>query len=659
MSRILFAVTVFALTAQAAVWSGSAYSSTPPTGPKLEEAPLVPRPTTSTVAPDRLLVRFRPGVSSPDIARVLRQHSASEARFHARSQLHEISVTPADAASTLAALRGDPAVEEAGYSHVARIDYVPNDTNYSYQWSMPDTVGGSRAEPAWDIATHHGQGVVVAVIDTGVAYEDYTGPGPINPSTVYKQAPDLADKTFVSPWDFVNGDAHPNDDNGHGTHVTGTIAEDTNDNYGVAGVAYDATIMPLKVINFDGSGNDADLIDAIYYAVDHGANVISMSLEFQGTGAPDALGNYCAEVVGLPDALDYAYDHGVTVVAAAGNEGAIVTCPAAYPTVIAVGATRFDGQTTSYSNFGPPLDIVAPGGDPNVDQNGDGFSDGVPQETFCYDYFTLLLQQDYEPFCDIFESGTSMATPHVAGAAALLLGEDSSLTPDEVRGYLQSTARDRGPAGWDEHHGWGALDIYTAVASLLGIGPTATPTATATSAVTATKTASSTATTTFTPTPTATNTPVSTPTATATATPTATATITHTPTPSPSNTATATLTPSPTATVDPAHDTDGDGCPDLRELGSDHHTGGQRAPLDYWDFFNVTSDRQVDLSDTIFVLNAFGLMPGADGYDAALDRYVPDLGEPWKSAAALDGSGIDLTDALANLASFGDDCSGP
>ena len=383
-----------------------------------------------------------------------------------------------DALAALAGYRADPAVESASYSHVARITYTPNDTNYSHQWNMHDTVGGSRAEKAWDIATHRGQGVVVAVIDTGVAYENFTGPGPINPDTSYTKAPDLAAKTFVSPWDFVNNDAHPNDDNGHGTHVTGSIAQDTNNGYGVAGVAYNATIMPVKVIDWSGSGDDANVMDAIYWAVDHGAKVISMSLEFQNTGSPDGGGNYCTEITGLPAALDYAYAHNVTVVAAAGNEGGTVTCPGAYPTVIGVGATRFDGQTTSYSNFGPTLDIVAPGGDPSVDQNGDGFTDGVPQETYCDDYFTLLLLQDYggassSGFCDIFESGTSMATPHVAGAAALLLGENASLTPDQVRNYLQSTARDRGPAGWDDHYGWGALDAYAAVASLLGITPTA------------------------------------------------------------------------------------------------------------------------------------------------------------------------------------------
>ena len=302
------------------------------------------------------------------------------------------------------------------------------------------------------------------------------------------------------PWDFVNDDVHPNDDNGHGTHVTGSIAQDTNNGYGVAGVAYNATIMPVKVIDWSGSGDDANAIDGIYWAVDHGAKVISMSLEFQNTGSPDGSGNYCTEITGLPAALDYAYAHNVTVVAAAGNEGGTVTCPGAYPTVIAVGASRFDGQTPSYSNFGPTLDIVAPGGDPSVDQNGDGFTDGVPQETYCDDYFTLLLLQDYggassSGFCDIFESGTSMATPHVAGAAALLLGENASLTPDQVRNYLQSTARDRGPAGWDDHYGWGALDAYAAVASLLGITPTPTPTGTPT------------ATTTNTPTPTVTPTP--------------------------------------------------------------------------------------------------------------------------------------------------------
>jgi len=487
--------------------------------PPLSEAAVAGGATAGAVWPGRIVVRFKAGAQTTAVRVQNAAFGAQELASHPRSGLTELQLpAAADTAAVLAAYRRSPLVEAAGYSYVARALETPNDTNYSYQWDLQDTAGGMWAQSAWDVATNRGQGVVVAVIDTGVAYEDYTGPGPINPSTVYRKAPDLAAKTFVAPTDIANRDGHANDDNGHGTHVAGTIAEDTNNNYGLAGVAYNATIMPIKVLQFDGTGADADLVDALYYAVDNGAKVINMSLGFTGTGTPDGSGTPCTEIVGLNAALDYAYSRGVVIAAAAGNDGSnVVTCPAAYPTVIAVGSTRFDGTRPSYSNTGSALDVAAPGGDPNVDQNGDGYSDGVVSETYCYDYFTLLILQSYDAFCDVFMSGTSMATPHVAGLAALLLGEAPSLTPDQVRAYIESTGRDRGAPGWDPAYGWGEVDAYAAVLALKGA--TATPTATATSTAPATPTATGTppadtptstgtATATNTSVPTATNTPV-------------------------------------------------------------------------------------------------------------------------------------------------------
>jgi subtilase family protein/fibronectin type III domain protein len=203
--------------------------------------------------------------------------------------------------------------------------------------------------------------------------------------------------------------------------------------------------------------------------VDNGADVISMSLGFPGTGAPDGNGEVCNEIIGLNAALDYAAANDVTVIAASGNDGAnTVLCPAAHPSVIAVGATKFDAQVTSYSNEGAALDIAAPGGD-FVDQSGDGQIDGVLQESFCYDGTIMLWLNLYGSFCDVYNMGTSMATPHVSGVAALLLGEDPTLTPSQVRALLEGTARDQGTPGRDDTYGWGVLDAAGAVASLLGV----------------------------------------------------------------------------------------------------------------------------------------------------------------------------------------------
>jgi serine protease len=417
-------------------------------------------------------------------------------RDHTRSGLEVFSFPNNDAANqALNALSRNPLVEALAPTLTETIFDTPNDTNYSYQWHLQDTAGGVRAEPAWDLAPNRGSGVVVAVIDTGVAYETYTRPATVGlPTLAFQQAPDLAGISITAPMNYYFDDTHANDDHSHGSHVTGTIAQTTNNAYGVAGIASNVTIMPIKVLDYNGEGIDADLVDAIYYAVDNGADVISMSLGFTGTGSPDPDGNYCTEIVGLPQALDYAYEHGVVVVAAAGNESSNVSCPAAYPTVIAVGASTYAAAVADYSNRGDTLDVVAPGGDPNADLNGDGFSDGVLQETYCDTGGWIILlgafsgTAQFNSFCDVFMSGTSMATPHVTGIVALLLGQQPSLTPDQVRGLIEGTARDGGAPGWDPDFGYGIVDAAAALASLTGATPTptATPSPTATPAPTAT-----------------------------------------------------------------------------------------------------------------------------------------------------------------------------
>ncbi|HDN66058.1 MAG TPA: hypothetical protein ENF23_07220 [Methanosarcinales archaeon] len=210
----------------------------------------------------------------------------------------------------------------------------------------------------------------------------------------YAQAPDLAGTDFVSGYDFVNDDAHPNDDEGHGTHVTGTIAQTTNNEYGVAGVAFDCSIMPVKVLDKYGSGTYADITDGIYFATNNGAQVISISLG--GTSTSPTLEN----------ALAYANGKGVTIVCSADNTGpnGDPGYPAAYDAYcIAVGATRYDETVSYYSTNGEYVDIAAPGGDIYVDQNGDGYGDGVLQQT--HD------GSDHTTFRYYFYQGTSMAAP--------------------------------------------------------------------------------------------------------------------------------------------------------------------------------------------------------------------------------------------------------
>ncbi len=289
--------------------------------------------------------------------------------------------------------------------------FVPNDPYYPYQWHL-DQIGMPEA---W--TRNRGAGAVVAVIDTGVAYRNEGG---------FQQAPDLGQTRFVEGYDFVRNDPHPDDEHGHGTHVSGTVAQSTHNGVGVAGVAPEATIMPLKVLDAHGRGGWGGIAAAIRYAADHGAHVINMSL---GGGMPSRA---------VQRAIDYAHGKGVLVIAAAGNSSrGRVEYPARPDHVLSVGAVRFDRELTFYSNYGDGLDVVAPGGDLRVDQNQDGMPDGVVQNT--------LVNGDPTRFDYLAWQGTSMATPHVAGVAALLYSAGVH-DPDAREQMLKDSAEDLGDA---------------------------------------------------------------------------------------------------------------------------------------------------------------------------------------------------------------------
>lgn len=335
------------------------------------------------------------------------------------------------------ARRSDVVYAEPNY--VAQAFYFPNDPYFSYQWNFgaPEQHGIGMTT-AWDIV-QGSPDVVVAIVDTGIAYENYSN---------YGVAPDLSGTVFVPGYDFVNNDSHPNDDNSHGTHVAGTVAQRTGNGMGTAGVAFQTALMPVKVLDKRGSGTYSNIAKGIRYAAEHGAQVINLSL---GGSVPSAT---------LQDALAFAYNKGVTIVAAAGNDGlGTISYPAAYDDyVIAVGATRYDGSRAYYSNYGSSLDLMAPGGDITVDQNGDGAGDGILQNTF--DPNT----KNPKSFGYWLFQGTSMASPHVAGAAALLIAHGTAHSPDEIRSVLQETARDLGTtAGWEAGYGWGLLDVAAAL----------------------------------------------------------------------------------------------------------------------------------------------------------------------------------------------------
>jgi subtilisin family serine protease len=349
--------------------------------------------TASPAAADtRLVVGLRAGAHADRLA------SVSGVRVLPR--VNAVSVVPAGAPAAVARrLRRSPLVRYVEVDHpVHAMDATP-DPGRAGQWGL-DAVG---APLAWGVT--RGAGIVVAVVDTGIA-----------------AAPDLAGR-LLPGWNQLTGTTDATDDNGHGTHVSGTIAEDADNGLAEAGLAPDVSLLPVKVLDASGSGEDSDVAAGIVWAADHGARVINMSL-----GGPDS-----SRV--LTDAVKYATGKGVLVVAAAGNESGPVGYPARIAGVLGVGAVDSALARASFSNTGTGLDVVAPGV-------------GIIQQT---------LGDRAGTFADVSLSGTSMATPFAAAAAALVLAANPAATPASVARTLERSAQDLGPAGRDDETGYGLV----------------------------------------------------------------------------------------------------------------------------------------------------------------------------------------------------------
>lgn len=346
-----------------------------------------------------------------------------------------------------------PEIVFAEPNGIAHIFWTPNDPLFQlYQWNFDDS--HLNMPLAWDIERGGNSSVIVSILDTGIAYENYLIPSYEQDSVLssdgyYHRSPDLAITNFVDGYDFINNDSHPNDENGHGTHVCGTIAQSTNNNKGVAGMAFNVSIMPVRVLGAYGSGTLDKIADGIYYSYQNGADVLSMSLG----GLPgDSIGYGTVH-----QAIIAATNAGAIVVVAAGNGGVgQLSYPAGFEECIAVSATDIDNNLAPYSQWGEGIDVVAPGGDYFDTIPGTPYVAGILQSTY-----SQINDGFYKATVDTFDywflQGTSMAAPHVSALVALLISHGIT-SPSAIKQTIYSTTTDLGSPGYDTYFGHGLIN---------------------------------------------------------------------------------------------------------------------------------------------------------------------------------------------------------
>jgi serine protease len=423
------------------------------------------RPT--TYAPNVVIVKY--ATATPPTARAAAARAAGGspgAVAAIASHTRLLRLAPGvPIAAAIARLRHRRDVLWAVPDYRARISgaFVPDDPGtggapgdwQQLQWNFAGPFGVNAPE-AWAHLVADGagggHGVVVAVLDTGIAYAN-RGP--------FRRSPDFAPYQFVKGYDFVGNDPYPNDRNGHGTHVAGTLAEATGNGYGLTGLAYGVRLMPVRVLNSAGEGDASVIAKGVRFAVNHGAQVINLSLEFSSEVT-------AGDIPELLEALRYAYRRGVVVVAAAGNEGhSAIAYPARAPNVISVGATTEHGCLANFSNDGARLTLVAPGGGPDA---------ALPDDPNCHpelpagrDIFQVTLTGSSPRRFGIPPGydGTSMATPHVAATAALIIASrvlGRHPTPAQITARLRATARRLGGPSDSRLYGAGLVDAAAATA---------------------------------------------------------------------------------------------------------------------------------------------------------------------------------------------------
>ena len=430
-----------------------------------------------------VIVKFRAGTSPAAEQAIVASVDGTGTPDLAYADFDIVALDPAaDPEAVARRLEAQPDVEYAQARYRVRPRFVPNDPLYRQQWNYP----AIDMERAWDINPGAAASVIVAVLDSGLAYQNislqyFTSPlsldGVLYPSlgtivVPFAAAPELgAADRFVSPRDFIWDDNTPVDMDGHGTHVAGTIGQLTNNGVGVAGMAFNVKLMPVKVIDgfwdaYLGSpliGTDDVVARGVRYAVDNGAHVLNMSIGRTGPPAPV-----------VQDAIEYAVSRGAFVAVAGGNEflernqpDRLAEFAPQIDGMVAVGAVGRDRLRASYSTTGPHIELSAPGGD----ASRGGASAAILQQTYDLD---LVETYDVGPFraprFDVFVyqffEGTSMAAPHVSGLAAMLI-QQGITSPAAIEAAMKRYATDLGPAGRDNQYGHGLINPR---ASLRGMG---------------------------------------------------------------------------------------------------------------------------------------------------------------------------------------------
>lgn len=401
-------------------------------------------------ATDQVLVKFKPTLSAEMREATVAAYQSRKIKRIPRLDIYQLQI-PEDLSveEMLSLLERNPDVEYAEpnyYRHISQ--RTPNDPYFIEQYALYNSgqevgppaspqSGENRADikarEGWE-ETLGSEDVIIAVLDTGVDFNH----------------PDLDDKLLSTGYDFVNDDPDPTDDHSHGTHMAGIAAAETNNGEGIAGVAWNCKILPIKIADSSGSILVSTLIMGINWAVQNNADVISLSIGGPGSSQPER------------DAIRDAYNNGIVVVAAAGNVGAATEYPAAYPECMAVAATNSSDERVTFlntatnpvpweSNYGPEIDVAAPG------------------DTIFSLYPTNLVSPPFLPYA--WGSGTSASTPHVAGLAALIKSiKGEILSVEDIMNIIRFTADDVNSAtnpGRDDFIGYGRIDMRVSLVPII------------------------------------------------------------------------------------------------------------------------------------------------------------------------------------------------